>query len=148
METVSSSSDPPPIVRPRKPPRAPQEEEGSSLLTLEDVMSSKEDLSLLPNRVIKMLLDSNCVSYVGVVEREDLIQRLEKLIENKILSEKKFAAEQEAAVRVQNESSSSLKNSAGSTVADEDENTCKICFEAPLNCVMLNCGHLSSCMDW
>ncbi|KAF9397167.1 hypothetical protein BGX21_009151, partial [Mortierella sp. AD011] len=147
-ESTASNRDAPPISRPGRLPRAPQEEENTSLLTLQDIMSSNEDLSLLPNRVIKMLLDTNCVNYVGVIERDELVDRLAKLIENTRLSQAKFNAEQDTTTKPQNEPPTSKKSPTTSTSFDEGDNTCKICFEAPLNCVMLNCGHLSSCMDW
>jgi len=30
---------------------------------------------------------------------------------------------------------------------DIDENICKVCFENPINCVLLKCGHMVVCVD-
>ncbi|KAF9284351.1 hypothetical protein BGZ68_004759, partial [Mortierella alpina] len=116
--------------------------------------------------VIKALLDTNCVSYVGVIEKADLVSRLQNLIENTKVEQERVRKEEEKESTQQPPQSSSSSTappppepSSSSSSADkqgsasgagshEDDNLCKICFEASLNCVMLNCNHMSTCMDW
>ncbi|KAI8597368.1 hypothetical protein EDD21DRAFT_385611 [Dissophora ornata] len=111
-------------------------------LTLENLMSSETDPSTLSIKVIKALLDHSCVTYVGVVEKRDLVDRLQKLIDN-TRAENEMIQEQEASISKKPAESS--KPSVGG--ANEDDNLCKLCCDAALNCVMLNCNHMSTCMD-
>ncbi|KAG0257261.1 CCR4-Not complex caf1 ribonuclease subunit Caf1 [Mortierella polycephala] len=110
----------------------------SPTLTLEQLMTSKTDPSTLSIKAIKALLDSSCVTYVGVIEKQDLVGRLQKLIDN-TRAEQEMVQEQEADSK---RSASSTKKSSGNM--NEDDNLCKICCDAALNCVMLNCNHMST----
>ncbi|KAG0356086.1 hypothetical protein BG005_004989 [Podila minutissima] len=105
-------------------------------MTLEQVMVSKADPSTLSIKAIKAILDSSFVTYVGVVEKKELVDRLQKLIDN-TRAEQAMVQEQEV----------EAKKSPTSSAATEDDNLCKICCDAALNCVMLNCNHMSTCMD-
>ncbi|KAG0342948.1 hypothetical protein BG004_005538 [Podila humilis] len=118
----------------------------TSTMSLEQVMVSRADPSTLSIKVIKSILDSSFVTYVGVVEKQDLVDRLQKLIDN-TRAEQAMVQEQEAAEAKKSQSSSSAAKSS-SAGKNEDDNLCKICCDAALNCVMLNCNHMSTCMDW
>ncbi|KAF9940214.1 RING finger protein 34 [Mortierella alpina] len=111
----------------------------NALLTLEQLMSSKTEPSTLSIKAIKALLDHSCVTYVGIIEKRDLVERLQKLIDN-TKAEQEMVQEQEA-----KSAPATSKSSSGNT--SEDDNLCKICCDAALNCVMLNCNHMSTCMD-
>ncbi|KAF8924937.1 hypothetical protein BGZ58_001286 [Dissophora ornata] len=115
-------------------PQAP--DSASSVLTLEQVMSSSVEPRELSVKVLKALLDSNCVPYAGIFEKTDLEKRLQELIDNTRLAQEKLRSE-----------SSSTSTSPVANAENMEEHVCKICYDAPLNCVMLNCGHLSSCLD-
>ncbi|KAG0091862.1 RING finger protein 34 [Podila epicladia] len=110
----------------------------TTTMTLEQVMVSKADPSTLSIKAIKAILDSSFVTYVGVVEKKDLVDRLQKLIDN-TRAEQAMVQEQEVEAK---------KSPTSSSTATEDDNLCKICCDAALNCVMLNCNHMSTCMDW
>ncbi|KAF9134921.1 RING finger protein 34 [Mortierella sp. 14UC] len=171
---------PPPQSTPRPPRqsnRGPQTEHSTSLLTIEEIVSASVDPSTLSIKVIKSLLDTNCVSYVGVVEKSDLVSQLQKLMistkaeQERLFNEqekekaaaaaaaeaaKKWQTEQQQQQQQQKSSStataptpqaSSANSNGGGPGAADDEHLCKICYEASLNCVMLNCGHMSTCMD-
>lgn len=103
-------------------------------ITLDQIMSTNAEPSTLSIKTIKKLLDDSCVSYVGVVEKKDLVDRLQKLIDN-------TKAERDM---VETESK---KSTPSASASNEDDNLCKICCDASLNCVMLNCNHMSTCMD-
>ncbi|KAH7050944.1 hypothetical protein BKA57DRAFT_504252 [Linnemannia elongata] len=162
--TPSSTSSRPP----RQSNRGPQTEHSTSLLTIEEIVSENVDPSTLSIKVIKSLLDTNFVSYVGVVEKSDLVGQLQKLMISTRAEQVRIFNEQEAA-RKQSEqqeqqkqqqeqqnhqqqqqkasSTGSAANGGAQPPTTDDEHLCKICFEASLNCVMLNCGHMSTCMD-
>lgn len=106
-------------------------------------MTANTDPSTLSIKAIKTILDQSCVTYVGVVEKRDLVERLQKLIDN-TKAEQAMVQEQETESK---SSDTSAKKPSSGNLADDD-NLCKICCDAALNCVMLNCNHMSTCMDW
>ncbi|KAF8977415.1 hypothetical protein BGZ46_007402 [Entomortierella lignicola] len=131
---------------PRSQPQTSQPSQNSqqNTLTLDQLVTSDTDPSTLSIKVIKSILDHSCVSYVGVVEKKDLVDRLQKLIDN-TKAEREMIREQEENAK----SKSPAQSAKGSTSGvSEDDNLCKICCDAALNCVMLNCNHMSTCMDW
>jgi len=121
-------------------------------------MCTAVNLNELSVKVLKSLLESNSVSYTGVTEKSELVQLLQELIDKARLAQEKAKDEQNQKQNPSASSSSSTQQQqqqqqqqqkqANTSSVDEDENICKICFDAPLNCVMLNCGHLSTCLDW
>ncbi|KAF9356880.1 RING finger protein 34 [Mortierella sp. AD094] len=123
-----------------QPPRSTQQ----TSLTLEQLMTSKTDPSTLPIKTIKAILDHSCVTYVGIVEKRDLVARLQKLIDNTRAEQEKLQ-EQEEASKSKSPTESTKEPPGGG--GNEDDNLCKICCDAALNCVMLNCNHMSTCMD-
>ncbi|KAG0299728.1 RING finger protein 34 [Dissophora globulifera] len=138
--TAAASRTPPTSSGTRQPPSPSQ----SPTLTLEQVLSGNTDPSTLSIKTIKALLDNSFVSYVGVVEKRDLVDRLQKLIEN-TKAERVMVQEQEELSKKAAASPKASRPPAGG--ANEDDNLCKICCDAALNCVMLNCNHMSTCMD-
>ena len=122
-----ATSAPPPRSAPIPSPTPPK-------ITLDQIMSTNAEPSTLSIKTIKTLLDDSCVSYVGVVEKKDLVDRLQKLIDN-------TKAERDM---VETESK---KSTPSASASNDDDNLCKICCDASLNCVMLNCNHMSTCMD-
>ncbi|KAF9565019.1 hypothetical protein EC968_004279 [Mortierella alpina] len=130
--TANTSANP---QRPSTQPPA----SSNAPLTLEQLMNSKTEPSTLSIKAIKALLDHSCVTYVGIIEKRDLVERLQKLIDN-TKAEQEMVQEQEA-----KSAPTTSKSSPGK--ASEDDNLCKICCDAALNCVMLNCNHMSTCMD-
>jgi hypothetical protein len=86
-----------------------------------DDIKSEEQLRELSARQLKLILTRNFVNYKGACEREELMDKVLRLWREK----KELNAK-----------------------LDEisDENLCKICMEAPIDCVLLECGHLISCV--
>ncbi|KAG0379365.1 hypothetical protein BGX24_000709 [Mortierella sp. AD032] len=131
---ASPTPTPPHPSRPAQPPS----------ITLDQLMTANTDPSTLPIKAIKTILDQSCVTYVGVVEKRDLVERLQKLIDN-TRAEQTMVQEQDAESKSKSSDTSSKKSSTGNLA--DDDNLCKICCDAALNCVMLNCNHMSTCMD-
>ncbi|KAF9427192.1 hypothetical protein BGZ94_005337 [Podila epigama] len=118
----------------------------TTTVSLNEVMASNTDPSTMSIKAIKSILDSSFVTYVGVVEKKDLVERLQKLIDN-TRAEQAMVQEQEAAEAKKAPGSPAATKSPSTALVDDD-NLCKICCDAALNCVMLNCNHMSTCMDW
>ncbi|KAI8361631.1 hypothetical protein B0O80DRAFT_438066 [Mortierella sp. GBAus27b] len=150
----STSHQPPPQTqqsRPRQPQATPGMPTGSSssitsTLTLEELMTSGTAPSALSIKSIKAILDHHCVTYVGVIEKADLVERLQKLIDNTRMEQEMIKAQEEGTSKAPTSSKSSSSRGGGGGTSDDD-NLCKICCDAVLNCVMLNCNHMATCMD-
>ncbi|KAF9437299.1 CCR4-Not complex caf1 ribonuclease subunit Caf1 [Entomortierella beljakovae] len=113
----------------------------ANTISLDQLVASETDPSTLSIKAIKSILDDSCVSYVGVVEKRDLVDRLQKLISN-TKTERQMVQEQDESSKPKS-TSESAKSPSG-TGGNEDENLCKICCDAALNCVMLNYGGLEA----
>ncbi|CAF1102239.1 unnamed protein product [Adineta steineri] len=123
-----TTTDPLPSPPPPSPPPASSlpKVSLSNRKTLADV-SSLESIHNLTVGQLKDILTQNFVSYRGCVEKNELITKLELLYRDKQLQEKEF-------------------NPSIST-EQSDENLCKICMDATIDCVFLDCGHLCTCVQ-
>ncbi|KAG0244845.1 CCR4-Not complex caf1 ribonuclease subunit Caf1 [Mortierella sp. GBA43] len=115
----------------------------TSTLTLEELMTSGTAPSALSIKSIKAILDHHCVTYVGVIEKADLVERLQKLIDNTRMEQEMIKAQEEGTSKAPTSSKSSSSRGGGGGTSDDD-NLCKICCDAVLNCVMLNYGGLEA----
>ncbi|XP_071945344.1 E3 ubiquitin-protein ligase RNF34-like isoform X3 [Antedon mediterranea] len=88
-------------------------------------VNSIEDINELSVRALKEILATNFVDYRGCVEKQELVDRVKRLYKSK---EKPNDAQGEN--DPQNE---------------DDENLCKICMDAGIDCVLLECGHMVTC---
>ncbi|KAJ2725445.1 RING finger protein 34 [Coemansia sp. D1744] len=103
----------------------------STIPELKDIVQNNADVGTLSVKVLKQLLAINHVDYSNIVEKQELVQRVQRLVDNHRLEMK---SEEVAAARDSSDQYS-------------EENTCKICLDAMSNCVFLNCGHMSTCLD-
>lgn len=87
-----------------------------------DSVDSEEQIRQLSARQLKLILARNFVDFKGCCEREELMQKVLRL-----WREKKEAQKM------------SLEDIS-------DENLCKICMEQAIDCVLLECGHMISCV--
>lgn len=80
------------------------------------------DISELSVRQLKYLLATNRVSFKGAIEKEQLI----------ILAKRLWNQKQNNDI-----------------IADNivDSELCKICMDKPVDCVMLECGHMATCLQ-
>ncbi|KAJ2721519.1 hypothetical protein GGI07_003919 [Coemansia sp. Benny D115] len=101
-------------------------------------------------KVLKGLLDKQHVDYSSIVEKRELIQRVEQLIANTRLE-----MEQEQQATQSDTQGGSDTNGGGSggggvggngTSGGADENLCKICWDSATNVVFTPCGHLCTCL--
>ncbi|GCB79264.1 E3 ubiquitin-protein ligase rififylin-like [Scyliorhinus torazame] len=82
-----------------------------------------EDIEGLTVRQLKEILARNFVNYKGCCEKWELMERVTRLY-----NEQK-----------------DLQNQGGNESSGVDENLCKICMDSPIDCVLLECGHMVTC---
>jgi len=100
-------------------PSSPKRFANQGLVHLSD-LRSLEDLQELSVKQCKEILALNRVNFKGVVEKDELLKILERL----------WKQEQ--------------KLKEGKDEMGDDE-LCKICMDNPVDCVMLECGHMCTC---
>ncbi|KAM6970385.1 E3 ubiquitin-protein ligase rififylin [Aplochiton taeniatus] len=141
---------PPPLVPPANPEStvviepAPQlqTQEESQLSEEEEVLpagrraslsdlSSLEDIEALSVRHLKEILARNFVNYKGCCEKWELMERVTRLYKDQ--------------KDLQNLVSNTNDNPSSSSTPGSEENLCKICMDSPIDCVLLECGHMVTC---
>ncbi|KAI8326092.1 hypothetical protein GQ54DRAFT_253730 [Martensiomyces pterosporus] len=96
---------------------------------LTDLVHNKTDVNSLSAKVLKALLNKYHVDYSNIVEKSELVQRVERLVANTRLEMDREAAD---------------KSGSGHSA---DDDLCKICWDEATNCVLLNCGHMCTCLE-
>ncbi|XP_037948004.1 suppressor of Mek1 [Teleopsis dalmanni] len=92
----------------------------SRFINLEEYGTLK-DLECLSVKQLKEVLMLHRVDYKGCCEKQELLERVERLWKN-------------------------LKSSPAVEKLPTDE-LCKICMDAPIECVILECGHMATCTN-
>ncbi|XP_047449582.1 E3 ubiquitin-protein ligase rififylin isoform X2 [Mugil cephalus] len=108
---------------PEGPPLPGRRASLSDLRSLDDV----EDLSV---RQLKEILARNFVDYKGCCEKWELMERVRRLYQDQ---------QNLLAANAVNASES------GRGPTGVEENLCKICMDSPIDCVLLECGHMITC---
>ncbi|XP_064612143.1 E3 ubiquitin-protein ligase RNF34-like [Liolophura sinensis] len=93
----------------------------------------EEDIESLTVKQLKELLATNFVDYKGCCEKYELAERVQRLW-REYHSDLKRAEEIKLAEDVQE-----------TTVDAGEEELCKICMDAAIECVLLECGHMVTC---
>ncbi|KAK3524347.1 hypothetical protein QTP70_028046, partial [Hemibagrus guttatus] len=87
-------------------------------------LSSVEDIEGLTVRQLKEILARNFVNYQGCCEKWELMDRVRRLFNDQ----------------------KDLHNLAEpAEPSSQEENLCKICMDSPIDCVLLECGHMVTC---
>ncbi|KAK3595724.1 hypothetical protein CHS0354_025347 [Potamilus streckersoni] len=107
-------------------------------ITLDDIKSEKEidDLSI---KQLKKLLLSNFVDYKGCCERWELEQRVRRLWKEDQINKQKAEEVRKA------EENPQKTSSVSASVTGNEDDICKICMDAVIDCVLLECGHMVTC---
>uniref|UniRef100_H3BGN3 RING-type E3 ubiquitin transferase n=1 Tax=Latimeria chalumnae TaxID=7897 RepID=H3BGN3_LATCH len=105
----------------RKRPRA----------SLSDI-SSIEDIEGLSVRQLKEILARNFVNYSGCCEKWELVEKVNRLYRETAENQKFYVNTSTAAV----DEKVKLGN---------EDNLCRICMDAVIDCVLLECGHMVTC---
>ncbi|XP_039516009.1 E3 ubiquitin-protein ligase rififylin-like isoform X2 [Pimephales promelas] len=94
-------------------------------------LRSVDDIEALSVRQLKEILARNFVDYKGCCEKWELMERVTRLYHDQ--------------KDLQNMVSTAIEGTdSGSGTAVEDS-LCKICMDSPIDCVLLECGHMVTC---
>ncbi|NWI94837.1 RFFL ligase, partial [Pitta sordida] len=85
-------------------------------------LRSVGDINALSVRQLKEILARNFVNYKGCCEKWELMERVTRLYREK-----------------------DLQHLGGAGQPNTEDNLCKICMDAPIDCVLLECGHMVTC---
>ncbi|KAJ2820424.1 hypothetical protein GGI24_004490 [Coemansia furcata] len=122
-----------------RPAPAPASATNGDVPDLKDLVRTNTDLTGLSIKTLKALLAKYHVDYSNIVEKQELVQRVERLVVNT-----KLEMGHEAAASTQ---SDSRGGDGGGSAQDADDNLCRICWDATTNSVFLNCGHMCTCLE-
>ncbi|KAJ1968688.1 hypothetical protein IWQ62_001091 [Dispira parvispora] len=92
--------------------------------SLATIIANKIDIATLSIATLKAILAEHCVDYSQVIEKSELMSLVNQLLVN---------TRAELAQYTQN--------------TDDTDNQCKICYDHPINSLILECGHLVTCLD-
>ncbi|NXO41542.1 RFFL ligase, partial [Locustella ochotensis] len=85
-------------------------------------LSSIGDINALSVRQLKEILARNFVNYKGCCEKWELLERVTRLYREK-----------------------DLQHLGGAGPPSSEDNLCRICMDAAIDCVLLECGHMVTC---
>jgi len=102
-------------------PGSPRRFANHGLVYLSEI-ESLEDLKELSTKQIKEMLAMNRVNFKGCVEKDELLKILQRLWKQEQMNKDNIESM-------------------------EDESLCKICMDSPIDCVMLECGHMCTCTN-
>lgn len=107
-------------------------------------LHSIEDIDALPIRDIKIILTKNFVNFKGCVEKTELKERLRALYK----SNKELEMRQQQMNDTDNKTKESAEETdvTATTTSNNDEDLCKICMDRLIDCVLVECGHMCSCV--
>uniref|UniRef100_A0A3B4EBN1 RING-type domain-containing protein n=1 Tax=Pygocentrus nattereri TaxID=42514 RepID=A0A3B4EBN1_PYGNA len=97
-------------------------------------LSSLEDVEQLTVRQLKEILARNFVSFSGCCEKWELAERVRRLYR-----------ENQDNCKSRENVSRAVSADEGRTPLFSDENLCRICMDAVIDCVLLECGHMVTC---
>uniref|UniRef100_A0A8C2TEG7 RING-type E3 ubiquitin transferase n=1 Tax=Coturnix japonica TaxID=93934 RepID=A0A8C2TEG7_COTJA len=119
---------------------APTEEETQSTDSEDNLVQGRKaslsdltsigDISELSVRQLKEILARNFVNYKGCCEKWELLERVTRLYKEKDL---------------QHLVSDTDDQTGGAGLTAVEDNLCKICMDLPIDCVLLECGHMVTC---
>uniref|UniRef100_A0AC11C491 Uncharacterized protein n=1 Tax=Ovis aries TaxID=9940 RepID=A0AC11C491_SHEEP len=86
-------------------------------------LTDLEDIEGLTVRQLKEILARNFVNYKGCCEKWELMERVTRLYKDQ----------------------KGLQHLGGAVPSSLEENLCRICMDSPIDCVLLECGHMVTC---
>ncbi|XP_038615303.1 E3 ubiquitin-protein ligase rififylin [Tachyglossus aculeatus] len=87
-------------------------------------LGREEDVEALSVRQLKEILARNFVNYKGCCEKRELMERVTRLFQDRHRE---------------------LQHLGRVAALGLEENLCKICMDSPIDCVLLECGHMVTC---
>ncbi|XP_045691638.1 E3 ubiquitin-protein ligase rififylin isoform X6 [Phyllostomus hastatus] len=131
--SATSAGSPAPPTQAASAPAAPAQENRQSMdsedssvpgrrASLSD-LTDLEDIEGLTVRQLKEILARNFVNYKGCCEKWELMERVTRLYKDQ----------------------RDLQHLGGAAPPGLEENLCRICMDSPIDCVLLECGHMVTC---
>ncbi|KAM6944376.1 E3 ubiquitin-protein ligase RNF34a isoform 3-T3 [Lycodopsis pacificus] len=113
-------------------------------------LSSLRDIEGLSVRQLKEILARNFVNYSGCCEKWELVERVNRLYREKEENRKKSLENVSTTVTTVEPLPPPICNGALSDgekgpLTIQDDNLCRICMDAMIDCVLLECGHMVTC---
>uniref|UniRef100_A0A3Q1JDD9 RING-type domain-containing protein n=1 Tax=Anabas testudineus TaxID=64144 RepID=A0A3Q1JDD9_ANATE len=102
--------------------------------SLSDI-SSLRDIEGLSVRQLKEILARNFVNFSGCCEKWELVERVNRL----------YRETEENRKSLENVSSAVTTDGEKGPLTIHDDNLCRICMDAMIDCVLLECGHMVTC---
>ncbi|XP_033747538.1 E3 ubiquitin-protein ligase RNF34-like [Pecten maximus] len=97
-----------------------------------------EDVDNLTVRQLKEVLVTNFVNYKGCCEKPELVDRVKRLWKEHKSNEQKVKD-------IDSTETTDPKGEPGIGGEKTEDDICKICMDAAIDCVLLECGHMISC---
>lgn len=94
-------------------------------------LRSVDDIEALSVRQLKEILARNFVDYKGCCEKWELMERVTRLYHDQ--------------KDLQNMVSTAIEGTDPGSGTAVEESLCKICMDSPIDCVLLECGHMVTC---
>ncbi|XP_004707021.1 E3 ubiquitin-protein ligase rififylin [Echinops telfairi] len=94
-------------------------------------LTTLEDIEALTVRQLKEILARNFVNYKGCCEKWELMERVTWLYKDQR--------------GLQHLVGGAEDQNGGAAPPSLEENLCKICMDSPIDCVLLECGHMVTC---
>ncbi|XP_033973631.1 E3 ubiquitin-protein ligase RNF34a isoform X2 [Trematomus bernacchii] len=102
--------------------------------SLSDI-SSLRDIEGLSVRQLKEILARNFVNFSGCCEKWELVERVNRL----------YRETEENRKSLEHVSSTETTDGEKGPLTVQDDNLCRICMDAVIDCVLLECGHMVTC---
>lgn len=94
-------------------------------------LTDLEDIESLTVRQLKEILARNFVNYKGCCEKWELMERVTRLYKDQ--------------KGLQHLAGGAEDQNGGAGPPALEENLCRICMDSPIDCVLLECGHMVTC---
>ncbi|TSM12571.1 E3 ubiquitin-protein ligase RNF34 [Bagarius yarrelli] len=110
-------------------------------------LSGEDDIELLTVRQLKEILARNFVNFSGCCEKWELVERVQRLYRDHQHNRTSLENMSSSITAVVAYPSSICDGDVGGVapLSTLDENVCRICMDAVIDCVLLECGHMITC---
>ncbi|KAM9456493.1 E3 ubiquitin-protein ligase RNF34 isoform 1-T1 [Clarias gariepinus] len=110
-------------------------------------LASEDDIELLTVRQLKEILARNFVNFSGCCEKWELVERVQRLYREHQLNRTSLENMSNSITAVVAYPPSICDGDVGGVapLSTLDENVCRICMDAVIDCVLLECGHMITC---
>ncbi|KAI1882392.1 hypothetical protein AGOR_G00250210 [Albula goreensis] len=112
-------------------------------------LANADDIESLSVRQLKEILARNFVNYSGCCEKWELVERVNRLYretEENRRSLENVSNDLTAVVAYPSPiCNGGIQDGLKSQLTNQDETLCRICMDAVIDCVLLECGHMVTC---